>query len=182
MALVFITGNQHKADYLSQNLGLPVEHQKVDLEEIQSLDLAAVVEHKARGAYAPVGRPVLIEDISLVFHAMNGLPGPLIKWFMVTLGNAGVAELAGRLDTRDATVTVLYGLYDGQTLHTFAGQAHGHIAPEPRGKDGFGFQDIFIPNGSEKTFAEMTDEEMQPYYHRPKALKKLRAYLEEHSL
>jgi non-canonical purine NTP pyrophosphatase (RdgB/HAM1 family) len=177
MDLVFITGNQHKADYLAQNLGLPIRHQKVDLEEIQSLDLGAVVEHKAKRAYEIVGSPVIVEDISLTFKAMNGLPGPLIKWFLGSLGNAGVAELAKRLDTQDATVTIMYGLYDGQTLHTFAAHTDGHITDRPRGEQGFGFQDIFIPKSANKTFAEMTPEEMKPYYHRLKAVTKLRDYL-----
>jgi non-canonical purine NTP pyrophosphatase (RdgB/HAM1 family) len=181
MNLVFITGNQFKADYLAANLSIPIEHQKIDQEEIQSLDLTAVVAHKAKSAYTIVGQPVLVEDIALTFKAMNGLPGPLIKWFLGALGNAGVAELAQRLDSQEATVTILYGLYDGQALHTFEGQTDGLIAPKPRGTNGFGFQDIFIPKGASKTFAEMTEIEMQPYYHRSKALKKLRAYLAQTS-
>jgi non-canonical purine NTP pyrophosphatase (RdgB/HAM1 family) len=178
MDLVFITGNQNKADYLEQNLGIPVRHQKVDLEEIQSLDLRKVVEQKAMSAYRIVGSPVLVEDISLTLSAMNGLPGPLIKWFIATLGNAGVAELAQRLISQDATVTIMYGLYDGRKLHTFEASTDGHIIDRPRGEGGFGFQNIFMPAGANKTFAEMTDDEMKPYYHRLKALIKLRTYLE----
>jgi non-canonical purine NTP pyrophosphatase (RdgB/HAM1 family) len=182
MDLVFITGNQHKADYLAENLGIAVRHQKLDLEEIQSLDLHAVVKHKAHSAYAIVGSPVLVEDISLTLRAMNGLPGPLIKWFLAALGNAGVAELAGRLNTQDATVSIMYGLYDGQELHTFEAHTDGHIADEPRGELGFGFQDIFIPGDAAQTFAEMTPEEMQPYYHRLRAVNKLRDYLQSLTL
>lgn len=58
---VFITGNQKKADYLAELLGHPVDHVKVDLNEIQSLDLHEVVKHKLRQAYAEVQRPVLVE-------------------------------------------------------------------------------------------------------------------------
>jgi non-canonical purine NTP pyrophosphatase (RdgB/HAM1 family) len=179
MDLVFITGNQHKADYLAENLGIPVRHQKVDLEEIQSLDLYTVVEHKAKSAYQIIGGTVLVEDISLTLQTMNGLPGPLIKWFLASLGNAGVAELAYRLASQNATVTIMYGLYDGQKLHTFEAHTDGHIAEHPRGEHGFGFQDIFIPGDASKTFAEMTPEEMLPYYHRLRAVNKLRTYLEE---
>ena len=182
MNLTFITGNQYKADYLAENLSIPVHHQKVNLEEIQSLDLKAVVEHKAKSAYAIVGSPVLVEDISLTLDAMNGLPGPFIKWFLASLGNAGVAELANRLDTQDATTMIMYGLYDGQTLHTFEAHTDGHIADKPRGSNGFGFQEIFIPEDANKTFAEMTEEEMAPYYHRLRALNKLRTHLEQLTL
>lgn len=179
MNLVFITGNQHKADYLSNNLGIAVRHQKVDLEEVQSLDLATIVKHKAESAYRIVSSPVLVEDISLTLHALNGLPGPLIKWFLEALGNAGLANLASRLDTQAATVTIMYGLYDGKKLNTFEASTQGRIAGKPRGVGGFGFQDIFMPGDTNKTYAEMTTEEMQPYYHRPKALNKLRFYLEQ---
>ena len=59
---VFVTGNQKKADYLSELLGLPVEHYKADVDEIQTTDVKALVEHKAKQAYEIIGKPVLIED------------------------------------------------------------------------------------------------------------------------
>jgi XTP/dITP diphosphohydrolase len=73
----------------------------------------------------------------------------------------------------------MYGLYDGQELHTFEASTDGHIVAKPRGEQGFGFQDIFVPGDASKTFAEMTNDEMQPYYHRRKALNKLRDYLQQ---
>ena len=45
---IFITGNQHKADYLSRQLGVAIAHQKVELDELQSTDLHVIVEHKLR--------------------------------------------------------------------------------------------------------------------------------------
>jgi len=78
----FITGNQHKADYLAKWLGMPINHQKVDLTEIQSLDLHEVVEHKVREAYRIIQKSVLVEDVSLTFHALGRLPGTLVKWFL----------------------------------------------------------------------------------------------------
>lgn len=178
MDITFITGNQFKADYLAESLGLAVRHRKIDLDEIQSLDLFEVVQHKVKNAYRVVDGTVLVEDISLAIDALHGLPGPLVKWFLASLGNAGVAELAQRLDSQDATVTIMYGLYDGQELHTFQASTAGHIAERPQGEQGFGFQDIFIPGNAKKTFAEMTSEEMKPYYHRLRAVNDLRAYLE----
>ena len=79
--ITFITGNQKKADYLAQYLGLNIEHVKLDLDEIQSLDLREIVEHKVRQAYAKVGKPVLVEDVSLIFSELGKLPGPFIKFF-----------------------------------------------------------------------------------------------------
>lgn len=76
--VVFVTGNQKKAEYLSNYLGHPVDHQKIELEELQSLDLRDIVRHKVHQAYAAVQRPVIVEDVSLEFAALGRLPGPFI--------------------------------------------------------------------------------------------------------
>lgn len=72
--ITFITGNQKKADYLARYLGFPVEHQKIDLDELQSLDLREIVEHKVKQAYEIVQSPVLVEDVSLEFSALGRIP------------------------------------------------------------------------------------------------------------
>ncbi len=86
--LTFITGNAAKATYLQNFFHMPVEHVKLDLKEIQSLDTKEVAEDKARRAYEILQKPVLVEDGSLVFVGMQPLPGPFIKWFYETLGSA----------------------------------------------------------------------------------------------
>jgi hypothetical protein len=58
MDVTFITGNQSKADYLAKYLGIPVKHVKLDLEELQSMDLHKIVEHKVRQAYEHIKSPV----------------------------------------------------------------------------------------------------------------------------
>jgi inosine triphosphate pyrophosphatase len=181
--LIFITGNQHKADYLAKWLGMPVGHRKVDLDEIQSLDLREVVEYKAKQAYGIVGSPVLVEDVALTFHGMGRLPGPLIKWFLEELGTERLCALGKSLEDKSATASILYGLYDGKELLTFDGAMHGRIAPEVRSTEGLDWKNslswnsIFIPDGSNKTYAEMTDEELKPFSHRAIAIEKLKAYL-----
>jgi inosine triphosphate pyrophosphatase len=79
--VTFITGNQKKADYLAKYLGFPIEHIRLDLDEIQSLSLREIVEHKVRQAYAKVGKPVIVDDVSLTFAELGKLPGPFIKFF-----------------------------------------------------------------------------------------------------
>jgi non-canonical purine NTP pyrophosphatase (RdgB/HAM1 family) len=180
MDFIFISGNQAKIDYLTKALGRPVAHQKIDLDELQSINPVVIIEHKAKQAYEIIGKPVLVDDASLSLHGMGGLPGPLIKWFVETIGIPGIAELAGRLSTQKANASVLYGLYDGQELHIFEGQTSGSIAAEPRGTNGFGFNSIFIPDGSTKTYAEMDDTEQARFYHREKAVEKLRVFLKVH--
>lgn len=80
--ITFITGNQKKADYLARYLGFPIEHIKLDLDEIQSLELKEIVEHKVKKAYAKIKKPVIVEDASLEFTSLGRLPGPFIKFFI----------------------------------------------------------------------------------------------------
>ncbi len=77
--LTFVTGNPAKARYLSEYFDVSIRQRSIDLPEIQSLDVREVVEHKARTAYQIIREPVMVEDVSLKFGAMNGLPGSLIK-------------------------------------------------------------------------------------------------------
>lgn len=178
--LVFITGNQYKADYLAKWLGHPVKHHKLDLDELQTLDVHEIVAHKASQAYKLLQQPVLVEDTTLTFHVLGRLPGTLIKWFLQELGPAGLCRLLDNLDDRRATATATFGLYDGKQLRLFEGMAKGEIAKRPRG-EGFGWNPIFIPENHSKTFAEMTDEEMQPLNHRGRALQKLHDFLTKNS-
>lgn len=185
MDFVFITGNQHKADYLAQYLGRQIQHQKVDLEEIQSIDLKAIVEDKARRAYELVQKPVLIEDVSLRFMALGRLPGPLIRWFLEELGTEGLCRTLQPYEDKRAVAAIAYGLFDGHRLHIFEAQVEGTVPPEPRSieetgwKSNFGWNSVFIPNGSNKTYAQMDDAELQKFSHRHKAVVKLKAYLEQ---
>jgi len=178
MDLVFITGNQHKADFLAKWLGHPVEHHKLDLDELQTLDLHAVVEHKARQAYEILKRPVLVEDASLTFPAMGRLPGTFIKWFVEELGIDGLRKLALSLSSQEAHGKVCYALYDGKDVQIFEGEMHGRIGPEVKGTGGFGFDAIFINDGYDITRAEMDEETHFKSSYRAGAMEKLKRHLD----
>ena len=178
--LTFITGNPAKARYFSHYFHIPVTHQKLDLPEIQSLDLAEIVEDKVRRAYDALKAPVIVEDTSLTFVALKALPGPLIKWHLETLGNDGLCKLLDGEDDRRAHAEVLFAFFDGRNLKTFHGEAHGTIAPTPRGETNFGWDPIFIPNGYDLTWAEMTVDEKHATSMRKPALLALAAYLCSH--
>ena len=178
MTFVLITGNQGKADQLALWLGQPVEHRKFDLDEIQSTDLRSIVNHKVRQAYALAQQPVLVEDVALTFTAMGALPGTFIKWFLQELGNEEVCKLANTLEHQKAIASICYGYYDGQNVQFFENSVHGTVPRAPRG-EGFGWNPIFIPEGSSKTYAEMTSEEVRPYSMRARAIEKLRAFLDQ---
>jgi non-canonical purine NTP pyrophosphatase (RdgB/HAM1 family) len=175
-SLTFISGNLEKAKQVSQYLDFPVTHKKIDLIEIQSLNLSEIIEFKAKEAYKQVQLPVLVEDTSLRFCALGKLPGPLIKWFLTELGTSGLCRLLDGYADRSAEASVMFGLYDGNIFQTFASSREGVIAPEPRGNNGFGWDPIFIPHGSEKTWGEVTIEEQKDPL-RQVALEKLERYL-----
>ena len=157
--IVFITGNPSKAEQLSRHLDYPISHTKVDVHEIQSLDLREVAEYKAKEAQKIVGGTVLVEDTSLIFHALKNLPGPLIKWFLTTLDNEGLCRLLDGYKDRNATAQVCFALCDGEAVTFFEAEQKGTITQTPRGGRGFGWDPIFIPDGSEKTWGEMSIEE-----------------------
>jgi non-canonical purine NTP pyrophosphatase (RdgB/HAM1 family) len=157
MSVTFITGNEHKARILEQYLGYPVTHQRIELDELQSLDLHTITEHKVMQAFDIVKGPVLVEDVGLRIDAMNRLPGPFIKWFLEGLGTQGICELVDKLNSRNAIAMITFAYYDGELLKFFDGEVKGKIANKPRGKD-FGWNPIFIPAGSNETYAEMDEQ------------------------
>jgi len=176
--LTFITGNPGKAKEVSRYLGFPVDHVSVELDEIQSLDLEEIVNDKAMRAYHKVGRPVLVEDVSLVFLAFRKLPGPLIRWFLEELGNEGLCRLLDGQENKACVATVCYGLCDGKTVRLTSGSMEGTVADHPRGDNSFGWASMFVPVGMQKTYAELSDEEQAPIAMRRKALEKLRALMD----
>lgn len=176
--LVFITGNPAKAKYLSNYFNWPVEHKKLNIHEIQSLNLEEIVGAKAKEAYKIIKKPVLVEDVSLVFKELKSLPGPLIKWFLETLGNGGLCRMLNG-ENREAVAKVAFCYFDGKMAQVFSAQRRGSISQKPRGKMGFGWDPIFIPHGFNKTWAEMNDDEKYQSSMRKIALKRLKKFLEK---
>jgi len=176
-SITFITGNRSKAEQLSQHLDFPILHKKLDLTEVQSLDPYEVIKHKAQEAYGILNQPVLVEDTSLIFHALGKLPGTLIKWFLTELHTDGLCKLIDGYDDRGAIASVKFGLYDGEKFSVFEGQINGAIANSPLGQQGFGWDPIFIPEGYAKTWGQMSLEEQKETSMRRIALKKLENYL-----
>lgn len=174
--LTFISGNEGKLRYLNEYLDVPVVSRKLDLVEIQSLDLEEIVIDKARRAYEIIKSPILVEDVALTFTELKSLPGPLIKWFLETLGNQGLCHLIQGSD-RSARAEVKFAMCEGSDIHVFSGSIDGSIATEPHGDAGFGWDSIFIPHGYTKTWAEMTDDEKHESSMRKIALKDLKEFL-----
>ena len=165
---VFVTGRAEKARE-AQRLGLKFERRDLDLPEIQALDPAEIVEAKAREAYAKVGRPVFVEDSGLSIAAWRGFPGAFVKWLEKTAGLEGIARMLDAFPDRSATATCAVAYFDGDRMASGRGEVRGVIAGAPRGAGGFGWDSLFIPSGSDRTFAEMAPEEKDRISHRRRA-------------
>jgi inosine triphosphate pyrophosphatase len=158
--VVFITGNLNKVKYLEKYLDHPVKHVKLDLDEIQSLDVKKIVEHKVRQAYEKIEEPVLVEDGSLEFCALGRLPGPFIRFFVEDVPMETMcAMLNGQ--TRKAIARTTFGYFDGGKVRFFEGTLEGEIATAPAGENGWDWDKIFIPEGYKITRAQMSDDEYQ---------------------
>lgn len=174
--ITFITGNQSKADYLAKYLGFPVSHQKVDLEEIQSLDLKEIVDHKVRQAYDVVKAPVLVEDVALEFSALGRFPGAFIKFLVDEVPFETICRMLDGL-SRDAIARCVFGYYDGSEVKLFEGSLRGVIADQPAGESGFGWDKIFIPEGYTVTRAELSEDDDRKTYMTIKPFAELKGYL-----
>jgi XTP/dITP diphosphohydrolase len=168
LPLVFVTSRAEKAAEAAR-LGFRIERLDMDLPEPQALDPSDIVAAKARAAYERLERPVLVEDSGLAIRAWGGFPGALVKWLEKS---AGVAKLATMLDPfpdRSATAVCAIGYCGGGEIVTARGEVEGAIAPSPRGSGGFGWDVIFIPEGGDRTFAEMAPAEKDRVSHRRRA-------------
>lgn len=177
MNLYFVTGNKRKVDE-AREIFPEIEQFDIELDEIQDIDGAKVVEHKLRQARKNKNGALIVEDTSLYFDALNGLPGPLIKWFLKTVGNEGLYEIVSKLENTKAHAETIIGLItDNGSIHFFEGSLDGMIV-SPRGMKGFGWDSIFQPDGHEKTFAEMLQDEKTGISMRRIAFNKLRDFIQ----
>lgn len=176
--VVFITGNLNKVKYLEKYLDHPVKHIKLDLDEIQSLDVQQIVEHKVRQAYDKVKKPVLVEDGSLEFEALGRLPGPFIRFFNEEVP---METMCSMLDgkSRKAIARTTFGFFDGDEIRFFEGSLEGEIASAPEGENGWHWDKIFIPEGYSITRAQMTDDEYQTTSMQLRPFAQLKAFLAE---
>lgn len=176
MAIItLVTGNQNKA--LEYESLLPAgsdtlfKTQKLDLPEIQSLEPEEIVADKLKRAYNIVQAPVIVEDVSAGLESLNGLPGPFIKFFEEKLGATALLQLA-QTPGEHVSIVCKVGYYDGRHTSFGTGEIKGLVV-EPRGQNGFGFDSVVQPMGSDLTLAEMTSAQKNTVSHRALAIKDL---------
>lgn len=158
-AMTIASRNQDKIREYSRILNKEIIGIDLKVSEIQSEDPMTVFSEKAKAAWhANNGEPIIVEDSSLMCKGIEGMPGPFIDQFSNNLTKR--EALCKMLDGKDrsAVFQVILGLFDGRDVHYRVGRILGSIAEKPIGLDGFGFDDIFIPAGHKKTYAQMSVE------------------------
>ncbi|MBU1205296.1 MAG: non-canonical purine NTP pyrophosphatase [Nanoarchaeota archaeon] len=177
MDIYLITGNKNKLRESEQILKIKLKNVDLDLDEIQELDSDKIAEHKVKQAWGLIKKPLFVWDQSLYIHCLNDFPGPLIKWFWTKVTLEKICQIANFFDDHKVYTKTTLTYYDGKNMRHFYGVVHGTIPTQPRGTNGFAWDLIFIPEGYDKTFAEMTAEEKNAISMHKIALEKLRDYL-----
>ncbi|KAI0758209.1 Maf/Ham1 [Fomes fomentarius] len=181
MQITFVTGNAGKLREVREILGaenIEVNSQELDIPEVQGSTQEVAIA-KCRRAAELLGGPCITEDTALCFEALNGLPGPYIKYFLKELGHDGLNKLLVGFPTTAAWAlcTFAYSAGPGQEPVLFEGRTNGRIVPA-RGGGKFGWDPCFEAEDSGKTYAEMEGAEKNKISHRGRALQKLVAYLQ----
>lgn len=159
-------------------MGYDIERDTFDLPEIQSMDPHEIMEHKIAAARNYTDSPFIIEDTGLYFNALNGFPGPLIKWPEKCVGPEGLYRMLHTFPDKSASVRCFVGLGNIGEPKVFEGRVHGTIV-EPAGDSGFGFDYIFKPDGHHRRYSEMSLEEKNRISHRKLAFDGLKKFLDE---
>ena len=184
---ILATYNEHKVQELQSILGRDYTlsslfglNKDIKLLETQNTFEGNALQ-KASMAYEALGIACIADDSGLVVDALDGAPGIFSARFAgehatdqenldLLMRNLEGIE-AEKRTARFVCVIAVVGA-DGQ--QTFRGEVEGHIAKEQKGKQGFGYDPVFIPKGFYNTFSEMTPQQKNELSHRSKALQKLK--------
>lgn len=145
--------------------------------EVQSDSLQEVVAYAVEALAANVEGDFMVDDSGLFVEALHGFPGVYSAYAYRTMGVKGLLCLLADEDWRDARFETVFGLRHGGESRFFRGQCPGSLTREARGPGGFGFDPIFVPEGHERTFAEMATEEKNAVSHRGRAARALAGFL-----
>ena len=163
MDLIYATTNKHKLAGAKQalagtNINLITPDEALpDVPEIQSDDQAAVSVDKALKYYELLKHPLVVMDSGLFIDELNGFPGVYTKYALVTIGIDRIVQLLGGAARAYTQRTITY--FDGGEPRTFTLKIYGTLLKNPRGNNGRNYDKYFLPDGKNKTLAEMTDDE-----------------------
>ena len=190
MKLIFATNNQHKVEEIQAAIGnnleiIPLKEAGIDIDIPEPHDtLEGNASEKSRTIHQLTGQFCFSEDTGLEVEALNGEPGVKSARYAGEdkAFNSNIEKLLsklGNMENRNARFrTVISLIWEGREW-LFEGICEGAIAREPYGAGGFVYDPVFVPAGSNRTFAEMTMAEKNEYSHRKKAADKLNLFLQE---
>lgn len=189
MKIIFATNNAHKLSEVQAVLGPAFELETPRMvgitEEIpeEQATIAGNASQKSHYLHDRTGRDCFADDTGLEVDALAGAPGVHSARY-ATDGHDFAANnelllknLTGVGDRRARFRTVISLILDGKE-YLFEGVVEGHIALNLCGTDGFGYDPLFVPEGSVKTYAEMTTQEKNALSHRARAVRKLVEFLQ----
>ncbi|MFN8712711.1 MAG: RdgB/HAM1 family non-canonical purine NTP pyrophosphatase [Bacteroidota bacterium] len=188
LRLVFATQNKHKCDEIQSLLGSAFELVTLaeagithELEETQNT-LEGNALQKARAVFELTGNSCFADDTGLEVEALNGAPGVYSARYAGEQRSSAdniaklLAELNGN-ENRNAQFRTVIAWTNGQQEQLFEGIVKGKIALRPSGTSGFGYDPVFLPESSTKTFAEMTMDEKNAVSHRARAFTAFTSWL-----
>ncbi len=188
--LIFASGNLHKAEEIEAALPegfriLTMKDAGVDEEIPEPFDtLEENSRHKAEFLAERLQQDCFAEDTGLEVEALNGEPGVRSaryagegKDFSANTDKL-LTNMLGQTNRRARFRTVFSLILDGK-LYQFEGICNGTILENKAGTGGFGYDPVFLPDGSSKAFAEMTMEEKNKYSHRKKGLELMIDFLKK---
>jgi XTP/dITP diphosphohydrolase len=175
----FATNNINKFNEARKVLskhGVSVGMLRVKAVEIQSDSLSEIAKTSAIDAFKRCHLPLIVEDAGLFVDALKGFPGPYAAYVYKTLGNAGLLKLVEKVKNRKAEFQSAIAYCDNVYLAPlcFEGESVGEITAKERkgnARQSFGFDPIFQPRGSTRTFAEMNIDEKNGFSHRAEAIR-----------
>ena len=192
MKIVFATNNSHKLAEISDLLGGSfklLSLKDIDFSEDIPEDYPTLEENaifKARFINMYSGMSVFADDTGLEIDALQGRPGVHSarfagkkKDFEANIDKV-LLLLDGVVNRKARFRTIIALIHDGRE-YFFEGQVNGKIICERRGKGGFGYDPVFVPDGKELTFAEMSLTDKNKISHRAVAFEKLRTFLSQYS-
>jgi len=189
-SLVFVTNNKHKIEeiqFLAQNKLNIISLKDVKFYEQIPENKPSIEENalfKAQYFYNKTGLNCFADDTGLEVFALNGLPGVKSARFVSDhdcLKNLQhVLKLMQGKKDRKARFRTVIALIIENKEYIFEGIVNGYITTEPLGNNGFGYDSIFIPEGDNRTFAQMSLKEKSKYSHRQRAFTKLINFLSNH--
>ena len=179
--LILVSTNPNKGIEAERILGVPVLRVSLALPEIQAATVEEITRYKVEVAKTKGYARLIVEDVSLGFDELGNFPGPFVRWLLEAAGGKGLAAIAYALNNRAAKAQCCVGYWNGSEAKMFMGEVAGEVLVQPRGDGDFGWDPWFLPKGSPKTFAEMTEAEKDAISHRGKAYRKLATHLAQES-